>query len=235
LLATHVFGRSRPVVFESYGRRRSRWRLPRWLVLLAGGVVAGAAGVVAVQERYLPPRLSASASAALSSALEHAEGERSRLAEELGAARKQVEVALSDKRTRAEELAASRATTDRLRDDLTSVIASLPPDPRGGNVEVRAGRFTARGGLLSYDVVLTRERNTGQPMPGVMQVVVAGQSDRGTESTVALNPVALSVGSREVVRGSQPLPQGFRPRQATVQVLDRVAGKPLGMRVMMVK
>lgn len=204
-------------------------------MLLAGGVVFGAVGVVVVQERYLPPRLSASASAALRSAFEQADAERLRLGEELSAARKQVEIVLSDKKALADEIAASRATTERLRDDLTSVIASLPPDPRGGNVEVRAGRFTAKGGLLSYDVVLTRERNTGKPMPGVMQVVLAGQSDRGSESTLALKPVALSVGSREVVRGSQPLPEGFRPRQATVQVLDRVAGKPLGMRVMLVK
>jgi hypothetical protein len=205
------------------------------LVLLLGGILSGGAGVVAVQERYLPPRLSARASAELRSALEQAEGERSRLGEELTSARKSLEVALSEKKGLAGELGASRATTERLRDGLTSVVASLPPDPRGGSVEVRAGRFAAKGGLLSYDVVLTRERNAGKPMPGVMQVVVAGQSDRGTESTVALKPISLSVGSREVVRGSQPLPEGFRPRQATVQVLDRVAGKPLGMRVMLVK
>jgi len=204
-------------------------------VLLLGGILFGAAGVVAVQERYLPPRLSASASAALRGALEQADSERLRLGEELNAARKSLEVALSEKKGLADELGASRATTERLRDDLTSVVASLPPDPRGGSVEVRAGRFTAKGGLLSYDVVLPRERNTGKPMPGVMQVVVAGQSDRGTESTVALKPISLSAGSREVVRGSQPLPEGFRPHQATVQVLDRVAGKPLGMRVMLVK
>lgn len=204
-------------------------------MLLLGGILSGGAGVVAVQERYLPPRLSARASAELRSALEQAEGERSRLGEELTSARKSLEVALSEKKGLADELGASRATTERLRDDLTSVVASLPPDPRGGNVEVRAGRFTAKGGLLSYDVVLTRERNTGKPMPGVMQVVVAGQSGRGTESTVALKPISLSAGSREVVRGSQPLPEGFRPHQATVQVLDRVAGKPLGMRVMLVQ
>jgi hypothetical protein len=37
------------------------------------------------------------------------------------------------------------------------------------------------------------------------------------------------------VRGSQALPDGFKPRETTIQVLDRVAGKPLGMRVMLVK
>ena len=57
-----MFGRSRPVVFNPYGRRRSRWRLPRWLVLLLLGAALGVAGVLLAQERYLPPRLSAAQS-----------------------------------------------------------------------------------------------------------------------------------------------------------------------------
>ena len=51
-----MFGRSRPVVFNPYGRRRSRWRLPRWLVLLLLGAALGVAAVLGVQERYLPLR-----------------------------------------------------------------------------------------------------------------------------------------------------------------------------------
>jgi hypothetical protein len=83
--------------------------------------------------------------------------------------------------------------------------------------------------------VLTRERGGGKPLAGVMQLVVAGESAAGTESSVNLKPVALTIGSHEVVRGSLPLPAGFKPRQTTVQVLDRVANRPLGMRVLLVK
>jgi hypothetical protein len=36
------------------------------------------------------------------------------------------------------------------------------------------------------------------------------------------------------LRGSLPLPDAFVPRQTTIQVLDRVGGKVLGMRVMLV-
>jgi hypothetical protein len=43
------------------------------------------------------------------------------------------------------------------------------------------------------------------------------------------------VGSHEVVRGTQPLPDGFRASQATITVLDRAEGRQLGMRVMFVK
>ena len=63
-----MLGTMKPVVFDPYGRRRSRWRPPRWLVLLAVGVAAGAAGVVIIQERFLvllqPERITIDKSAA---------------------------------------------------------------------------------------------------------------------------------------------------------------------------
>lgn len=229
-----MFGRSQAVVFESYGRRRSRWRLPRWLLLLLAGLVAGAGAVLVVQERYLPPRLSAGASTELRSNFAQADGERSRLRAELGVANRRLEVALTEKKAVADELAASGAGAARLREDLAAVVASLPPDPREGAVAVRAGRFTAKGGVLHYDLVLTRARVTGKPMPGTLQMVVAGESERGTQATLTAKAIPLTVGSHEVVRGSLPLPEGFKPRQTTVQVLDQSAVRQLGMRVLLV-
>ena len=67
-----------------------------------------------------------------------------------------------------------------------------------------------------------------------MQLVVTGQTGKGGEERIALEPVPISVGAYDSVRGSAPLPQGFRPQQTTIQVLDRVGGKLLGMRVMYV-
>lgn len=230
-----MFNRFKPVAFDPYGRRRSRWRLPRWLVLLLIGGAIGAAGVVIVQQRLLPPRLSADEGAKLRSAFEQADADRLRLQAELGSTAKQFEAALADKARADAELAVGRAMAERLRDDMAALIASLPPDPRGGSVEVRAGRFAAKSGSLGYDVLLTRERQTAKPLAGVMQLTVAGESARGGETTVTLKPVELSIGSHAIVRGSQPLPAGFQARQATVQVLDRVGGNGLGMRVMVVK
>jgi len=205
-------------------------------VLLLAGAAIGAGGVIAVQERYLPPRLSATASAELRSAYGQADRDRQRLQAELGEAHKRLETTRSEKDGLADALAASRATADRLRDDLGAVVAGLPPDPRRGSVEVRAGQFTAKGAMLNYSVVLMRDsRNGDKPLPCILQLVVAGDSGRAARTTVALAPISLSIGSLEVVRGSLPLPEGFRPRQTTVQVLDRVAGKPLGMRVILVK
>jgi hypothetical protein len=231
-----MFGRSKPVVLESYGHRRKRGRPPRWLVLLLSGVAIGAAGVLVVQEKYLPPRLSAGESSQLRDSFQKADAERTRLQQSLADTQRQLGTAQEEKKALSDQLTASRGEVDRLRGDLGTAVAALPPDPRGGAVEVRAGRFSMQGGALVYEVVLAREQRAGgKPLNGVLQLQVAGMPATGPESTVSLKPVQFSLGSHEVLRGSQPLPPGFKPRETKVQVLDRPAGRSLGMRVMLVK
>lgn len=229
-----MFGRSKPVVLESsYGRKRRR--PPRWLVLLLLGIATGAAAVVLVQERYLPPRLSAAESAQLRQQYASTEAERARLAQALADTQRKLADTQASAKKLDEDLSASRSTVQALRDDLSVMVEALPPDPRGGRVEVRAGRFTARGGNLVYDLVLTRDRAAGKTMNAVLQLSVTGTPARGAETSVALKPVSLALGSHEVLRGSVALPEGFKPRETMVQVLDRPAGRSLGMRVMLVK
>jgi hypothetical protein len=226
---------TKPVAFD-YGRRRTGWRVPRWLVLLLGGAIAGAGGVIYVQERVLPPRLSIDASAQLKSSFEAADAERTRLAAELAQATRRLDAALAEKKTLTADLAGSRAAVERLREDVAAVVNALPPDPRNGQVEVRAARFAASGGMLSYEVMLTRAGgSSARPLAGVLQLVVTGAAPQRPETSVALKPIALTLGAHEVLRGSLPLPEGFRPQQATVQVLDKPAGRLLGMRLLVVR
>jgi len=229
-----MFGRSRPVTFDPYARRRSR-RVPRWLVLLVSGIAIGAAAIVVAEERWLPPRLSAEASARLQSSYERADAERTRLAAELEATSKRLEAAVAQREAAVKELAAARAANAELRADVDALVDALPPDPRGGTVAVRAARFSQQGTGLVYDVVLSRERAGAKPLGGVMQLIVDGAPARGPERRLALEPVPISVGRYDSVRGTAPLPEGFRPRQTTVQVLDRIGGKLLGMRIMSLK
>jgi hypothetical protein len=230
-----MFGQSKPVVFERYGKRRSRWRLPRWLVLLLAGTAAGAGGLYFAQERYLPPRLSADATQELRSAYAQADGERGQLKSQLAGTSRQLEDALAAVKRQETELAAPRAAAQRLREELAAVIGALPPDPRGGAVEVRAARFAAQGGNLAYDVVLTRERDAAKPLASTMQLSVLGLTARGAEATVALKPVDLDIGAQALLRGSLPLPDGLKPRQVTVQVLERPGGKQQGLRILPVR
>ncbi len=230
-----MFNRSRPVSFNPYGRKPSRWRWARWIVLPLALMLAGAAAVIVAQERYLPPRLSVEASSRLQQDRDAARSEAQRLAAELSQTQGRLSGATSENQALARDLAAQKAAVEQLQGDLASVVAALPPDPRSGVVEVRAARFAASGGMLAYDVVLTRDKAGKRPLTGTMQLVVTGESARSGPTTVTMKPIALSMGQHEIVRGSQPLPEGFTPQQTTVRVLDRQAGQVLGMRQLLVR
>jgi hypothetical protein len=205
------------------------------LVLLVTGIAIGVGVVVFIQERYLPPRLSAADSAQLRQSFDRAERERQRLSNELDATSERLKAAVAEKSTLSTDLASSKQTIERLRAQLGSLVAALPPDPRGGVVQVRSANFSASAGALVYEVLLTRARSGGQPFSGVMQFAVTGNSGRGTETTVTLKPVEISLDTFESLRGSLPLPEGFVPREAMVRVLDRPDGRQFGMRVLPVK
>jgi hypothetical protein len=210
--------------------------VPRWLVLLALGIAAGAGGLWLAQEKWLPPRLSADASRELRTSFDQADAERKSLAAQLAATTRELQAAQTTVQRQAQELAAPRAEAQKLRDDMAALIAALPADPRGGTVEIRAGRFAAQGSALAYDLVLTRDAKVAAtPLSASLQLNVLGLTPRGAETTVALKPVDISVAGHALVRGTLPLPDGVRPRQVTVQVLDAPGGKSLGMRVMLVR
>lgn len=229
-----MFGQSKPVAFEPYGRRRNRGRIPRWLVLLLCGIAVGAGGLFYVQERYLPPRLSPRASTELRSAFVKADGARIALEATLGETGRQLAVAVADRKKLTDELAASQPTVQALRADLAAVIEALPADPRGGAVAIRAGRLAAKGGTLSYDLIVTRERGSEKPLAASLRLAVAGETARGALGNFTAPAQGVSIGNGQVLRGSVALPDGFRPRQATVQIVD-AAGKGMGMRVLRVQ
>jgi len=224
----------KPVAFDPYGRRkRSAWRLPRWFVFFVLGAAAGAGGVIAVQERVLPPRLSASESTALKTQLAQAEQDRDRARRDLAATTQKLDATVAERKSLADELVADRERTKNARADQDFLIASLPPDPRGGAVEVRAARFSRERGELSYEILLTRAKGGSPPLAGVMQFVVTGLAG-GVERHVTLEPIKVSIGAYESLRGSVKLPDALNPKRMTISVFDRPGGKQLGMRVMYV-
>jgi len=223
----------KPVAFNPYGRKRSVWRLPRWLLLLLAGALAGAATVIIVQERMMPPRLSPAEGTALRDRAVQAEQERDRARRDLAATTQRLDAVVAERKAIAAELAADRERTKNARADQEFLIASLPPDPRGGVVEVRAARLTKERGALNYELLLTRDKGGDAPLAAVLQFVVKGLAG-GTERHVTLDPIKVTLTAAQALRGSLALPEAFNPKQTTIQVLDKVGGKLLGMRVMYV-
>jgi hypothetical protein len=68
-----------------------------------------------------------------------------------------------------------------------------------------------------------------------MQLTLSGSTTGGNETTVELEPVAVSVGRFQSLNGSLPLPAGFTPQRSTIQIRDREDGNVIGMRVMYVR
>lgn len=230
-----MFGRSKPVVFDRYESRRSHSLIPNWLWLLLLGAAIGAGAVIYVQQEIMPPRLSADEASRLRTALDSAEQERSRLAAELAQANQKLEEARATHDRMTEQLVANYRELGTQRGTIEALLAALPPDPRGGLVEIRVVRFKVDGDTLGYDMVFTRTQAQGAPFSGVLQLLVAGRTAGGTETTITLDPVAIRIGEYEIAHGSLPMPAGFVPRQATLRVLDRLGGKLFGMRVINVQ
>ena len=221
-----MFGRSPAIVLDSYSRRRARRRVPRWLLLLLAGAALGAAAVIGVQQRLLPPRLSAAESTRLSTAYDTAERERAQLQQQQGDTARQLQQAQAELATLKTQADQRQRQITRLQADLASLVDALPPDPRGGTVQLRAARFTLDEGQLSWDVVLTRAGATDSPWKGVLQVVLSGAGP----GSLKLEPQALTMGRHGSVQGRQALPAGLQPTQVQVQVLDRPQGQLLGHR-----
>lgn len=227
-----MFGRSKPVVLQSYGYRRSGPRVPAWLVLLVLGIAIGVGAVLLLQKHYLPPRLTAEASAELIQDYETAEAERQRLSRDLAEASRQLETSRADQQRLGQDLASSRESADKLRTDLDAVVDHLPPDPRDTPVSIRAARLGTDQGALTYELVLSRAESAGEAFNGVLQFFVAGTTAGGTRTTVSLEPVSVRVGRFESLRGRVPMPEGFAARQTTLQVLDKPEGTVFGRRVL---
>ncbi|MFT3817838.1 MAG: hypothetical protein QM750_09470 [Rubrivivax sp.] len=225
-----MFARSSSVIVDSYSARRARKKLPRWLLLLLTGIAAGVAGVLLAQERWLPPRLSAAESARLTTAFDQADRERLQLRQQLAETQARLQQAQGQAQQLGETDQARRRELAALREDFAALVDALPPDPRGGAVQVRAARFRSEGGRLLYDIVLTRAG--AAPWNGVLQLVLSGSAAGNPNAGARLEPLPLRIERHASVRGSLALPAGLDARQVGIQVLDKPQGQLMGMRVM---
>lgn len=240
-----LFNRSSEVVLsEGYGRRGTG--VPGWLMWLGSGILVGALGLVWIQDRYGPPRLTVTEAREIQAERDkekNARIEAEQKAETDAAAQQskiqtltaELEKIRGDLERRIADSAGADGTIEKLRMDLALFDEVMPPDPRGNPVGVRAARLEADGRDLRYHVLLTRDAKDNRNFNGVMQFVVTGQRASGATDTVTLNAIPVKVGAYQHVKGTQSLPQGFVPRQTSIRVLDKPDGQSVGMRIIHVQ
>lgn len=228
-----MFGRSRrPTIFKPvpYMRPRSRFRVPRWLIILATGIALGVGGLMYLQARHLPKGMSPEESQRVLGELDSTTRERDQLRTDLKKTTDQLQASQGEATRVKDDLANARKTVDRLQKDLSQFVQALPPDPRGSAIGIRAGSFTVASGQLGYHVVFTRNRKGDDAFKGVMQLLVTGQRG-GKDETVPLPPVPMTIEAYQHMSGTQPLPEGMVPREVMIRVLRGPGGEQLSMRV----
>lgn len=215
-----MFGRSKPRPFKPYTLRNGKpeRRMPRWLLWLGTGLVLGVAVVLFVQQNYLPERLSPQESAQLTDQLRRAQASLQETRAILDKANRELAASQENAKALTADLATARAALSPLQEDVKLLQEVLPPDPRGGNLQIRAGRFFNEEEELSYHLVLTR--NDGGVFKGNVQFTVEGRYPNGRTASVDLDPIGISIDNYQNLYGSVPLPDGMHARQITVRVLD---------------
>lgn len=217
-----IFGRSQRAVFKPsvyQPGKRSR-RLPRWLVLLLVGIALGAGGVLFLQTNYGPQRLTIEQSDQLHTELNSANQDRQRLQALLSETTQQRDLNQNDHTTLTKNLAQALEKIETLNKELLLFQDSIPPDPRGGPIGIRSALFKRQAGQLSYQVLVMRDLNQGQPFKGTLTFAIEGTYIGGRVNTITSEPIPMVLDRYDHAQGLLKMPDGFTPRTITIRVLD---------------
>lgn len=217
-----IFGRSQKTVFKPslyQPGKRSR-RMPRWLVLLLIGIGLGAGGVLFLQANYGPQRLTVEQSEQLHSELSAANLDRQRLQGELDSTQTQLDKTNQTQAQSNEELAQARARLAAHDQEVALFLDAMPPDPRGGDIGVRAARFQRQDGKLDYRVLVMRENDKAPPFEGTIDLAIEGTYANGRRDRYTPDPLPLTLSNYQHAVGELTPPEGFTPRTVVIRVLD---------------
>lgn len=226
-----MFGRSTRKPFKPYtlGASKPRRRLPGWLVALVIGAVGGAAGLVYVQQEHMAPRLSASESAQITAQAAQMSAALAQTQAQLEQANKTLAAQQAENENLSQNLMRAQMALKPLQEELVLLQEVLPADPRGGDLQIRAGRFYNEGENLAYHVVLS-QNEAAKGFKGALQFVVQGRYPNGRTASVTLDPLPLEMAGFQNLHGTVPLPDGLQASQITTRVLND-SGATSAMRI----
>lgn len=231
-----MFGSNKRHVFKptAYGTTRRQRRIPRWLVLMLAGVVLGAGGLLFLQKSYGPVRLTVEQSEQLHYDLNSVNMDRQRLQSDLNRQGRE----LTDLRARLNDQSAgleqAKAQVETLAKDVELFATAMPADPRGTSPGIRAASFDAEADTLNYAILIMQDEGKTDRFTGKVKLVVAGRHANRRSGNIDLPEFDISLERYTHARGALPLPEGFTPRQVTIQIMRDGSDKVVATRTIRV-
>ncbi|HLV29025.1 MAG TPA: hypothetical protein VKY60_07870 [Burkholderiaceae bacterium] len=229
-----MFGSSKRQAFRptAYGTSRRRG-IPRWLVLMLTGIVLGAGGLLFLQKSYGPTRLTVEQSEQLHYDLNSANMDKQRLQTQLNQHIQELKEANTRIQSQEVALRERQAEIDKLTSDVALFVETAPEDPRGTSPGIRAVTFNFEDGQLDYHILVMQDAGSG-PFTGEVTLVAAGRYSNGRNGTEELAPFPISLERYAHLQGTVEVPEGFTPREVTIQIRAKGSERVSAMRVIRV-
>lgn len=229
-----MFGSSKRQAFRptAYGTSRRRG-IPRWLVLMLTGIVLGAGGLLFLQKSYGPTRLTVEQSEQLHYDLNSANMDKQRLQTQLNQHIQELKEANTRIQSQEVALRERQAEIDKLTSDVALFVETAPEDPRGTSPGIRAVTFNFEDGQLDYHILVMQDTGSG-PFTGEVTLVAAGRYSNGRNGTEELAPFPISLERYAHLQGTVEVPEGFTPREVTIQIRAKGSERVSAMRVIRV-
>lgn len=230
-----MFGSSKRQAFRptAYGSSRRRG-IPRWLVLLLTGIVLGAGGLLFLQKSYGPTRLTVEQSEQLHYDLNSANMDKQRLQSQLNQHIQELKEANARIQSQDTELRERQAEIDRLSSDVALFTETAPADPRGTSPGIRAVSFNFADGQLDYHILVMQDADKVEPFSGDVTLTAAGRYSNGRNANEELAPFPISLERYTHLQGTVEVPEGFTPREVTIQIRADGSDRVSAMRVIRV-
>ena len=232
-----MFGSSKRQGFRptAYGSSRRRRGIPRWLVLLLTGIVLGAGGLLFLQKSYGPTRLTVEQSEQLHYDLNSANMDKQRLQSQLNQHIQELKEASARIQAQDKQLTERESEIERLSSDVALFTETAPEDPRGTSPGIRAVSLRYADGQLDYHILVMQDADKAQPFSGQVSLTAAGRYGNGRNGSEELAPFPVSLERYTHLQGTVDVPEGFTPREVTIQIRADGAERVSAMRVIRVQ
>lgn len=198
------------------------------------GIVLGAGGLLFLQKSYGPTRLTVEQSEQLHYDLNSANLDKQRLQSQLNQHIQELKDAKARIASQDAELQKRQAEIDKLNSDVALFVETAPADPRGTSPGIRAVNFNFEDGQLDYHILVMQDADKAQPFNGNVTLVAAGRYSNGRNGTEQLTPFPVSLERYTHLQGTVEVPEGFTPREVTIQIRADGSERVSAMRVIRV-